>query len=26
MPTKAWINQPPTTIETEEQTNKKTAA
>jgi len=26
LPTKAWINQPPTTIETEEQPNKKTAA
>jgi hypothetical protein len=26
MPTKAWINQPPTTIEAEEQPNKKTAA
>lgn len=26
LPTKVWINQPPTTIETEEQPNKKTAA
>jgi putative transposase len=26
LPTRVWINQPPTTIETEEQPNKKTAA